>query len=296
MNFNAWTAYSYGWERTSTGGNVNGNFTFLNYWRGGFGIGRNLEALSVGALRGGPAFISPGRSSAWASFGSDPRKTFRFGVNSSYGRQDDNSGWSHHAGGNLSWRAATNLDFTIAPSISRQRDRRQYYAFSNALNQDHYVFGELEQTVTSLTLRADMTFTPNMSLQIYAEPFVAVGDYTTFKEISDPRADTFDDRFNVFSPDQILDDGKGNISIDLDGSGQGDIFLGNPDFTVVSFRSNVVLRWEYMLGSTLFFVWQHNRSEDNNNPNYDLASHVGDIFNAPASNTFVVKINYWLSM
>lgn len=33
MNFNAWTAYSYGWERTGTGGNVNGNFTFLNYWR-----------------------------------------------------------------------------------------------------------------------------------------------------------------------------------------------------------------------------------------------------------------------
>jgi len=51
-----------------------------------------------------------------------------------------------------------------------------------------------------------------------------------------------------------------------------------------------------MLGSTLFFVWQHNRSDDNNNPDYDLASHLGDIFNAPASNTFVVKINYWLSM
>ena len=296
MNFNAWTAYSYGWERTGTGGNVNGNFTFLNYWRGGFGIGRDLEALSVGALRGGPAFISPGGSNVWASLGSDPRKTFRFGVSSFYGRQDDNSGWSHHAAGNLSWRAATNLDFTIAPSIFRQRDGRQYYTFSNALNQDHYVFGELEQTVTSLTLRADMTFTPNMSLQVYAEPFVAVGDYTTFKEISDPRADTFDDRFNVFSDEQILDDGEGNISIDLDGSGQGDIFLGNSDFTVVSFRSNVVLRWEYMLGSTLFFVWQHNRSDDNNNPNYDLTSHVGDIFNAPASNTFVVKINYWLSM
>ena len=65
---------------------------------------------------------------------------------------------------------------------------------------------------------------------------------------------------------------------------------------MLSFRSNVVFRWEYMLGSTLFLVWQHNRSDFNSVPNFDFTTNLGSIFTAPATNTFVVKLNYWLSL
>jgi hypothetical protein len=164
------------------------------------------------------------------------------------------------------------------------------------LNADHYVFGELNQTVTSMTFRADLTFTPTMSLQVYAEPFSATGHYTQFKEVSDPRGATFQDRFLNYTDDQIVDLGDGRIGIDLDRDGNSNIFIGQPDFTVLSFRSNVVLRWEYMLGSTLFVVWQHNRSDFNSVPNFDFTTNLGSIFTAPATNTFVIKLNYWLSL
>ena len=38
--------------------------------------------------------------------------------------------------------------------------------------------------------------------------------------------------------------------------------LRNIDFNVRSFRSNVVLRWEWTPGSTLFVVWQQDRFRD----------------------------------
>ncbi len=93
-----------------------------------------------------------------------------------------------------------------------------------------------------------------------------------------------------------MDLGDGRIGVDLDRDGNSNIFIGQPDFTVLSFRSNVVLRWEYMLGSTLFLVWQHNRSDANSLPNFDFTTNLGSIFTAPATNTFVVKLNYWLSL
>jgi hypothetical protein len=156
------------------------------------------------------------------------------------------------------------------------------------------VFGELNQTVTSMTLRANLTFTPTLSLQVYGEPFVAVGDYRGFKEVGNPRAANLGDRFIAFTDDQLLDD-AGDLTVDLDRDGSGDLAIGNPDFTVLSFRSNVVLRWEYMLGSTLFVVWQHGRSDSSSESVY-RASHWNDLFSAPASNTLVVKLNYWLSL
>lgn len=87
----------------------------------------------------------------------------------------------------------------------------------------------------------------------------------------------------------------GNLSVDLDRDGATDIGLGNPDFTFVSFRSNVVLRWEYVLGSTVFFVWQHGRSNSNRNGRFSLGSSIGDLFSSPSTNTLVVKMNYSLS-
>ena len=296
VNVNAWHARTYGWEHVSTGFNTNGWGILSNYWNVNAGIGRNLESLSPGTLRGGPAFLRPASTNMWAGIGSDSRKTFRFGLSGFYGRQDQNAGWSYSVNPNISWRPAANLDFTFGPSIFKQFSGWQYYTFSEALDANHYVFGELNQTVTSMTFRANMTFTSNMSLQIYAEPFAATGDYTQFKEVSDPRGATFQDRFLNYRDDQIVDLGDGRIGIDLDRDGNSNIFIGQPDFTVLSFRSNVVLRWEYMLGSTLFLVWQHNRSDFSSLPNFDFTTNLGSIFTAPATNTFVVKLNYWLSL
>lgn len=295
LNFNAWSGWTYGWDRVATGGNVNANFVFPNYWGGWLGVNRELEALSVRALRGGPALLAPGSAGVFGGLYSDSRKGLRFHVNGSHVRQDDGAGWSTRIGTSLAWRPAASLDFRASPALRREFTAWQYLAQADLDGTRHYVFGELRQTVTSMTLRADVTFTPALSLQVYAEPFVAVGDYTGFKEVADPRAGRFADRFLEYGDDQLLMT-DGRVTVDVNRDGAGDIALGNPDFTVLSLRSNVVLRWEYLLGSTLYLVWQHGRAETSSDATFRLGTHLQDLFRAPATNTVMVKAVYWLGL
>ena len=62
------------------------------------------------------------------------------------------------------------------------------------------------------------------------------------------------------------------------------------------FQSNVVFRWEYDPGSTLFLVWNEGRRgldsiEGPENFNGD----VRDLFRLHPVNTFLVKVSYWLN-
>jgi hypothetical protein len=92
-----------------------------------------------------------------------------------------------------------------------------------------------------------------------------------------------------------IDEG-GNVSIDVNGNGQPDVDLGNPNFTALSFRSNAVLRWEYRAGSTLFLVWQHNRAETLPIGQFDVGSGARNLANAAGANTLLVKLSYWLNL
>ena len=295
LNFNQHTVWTHGWERTGTGGNVNGWGEFRNYWEANFGISQNLEALSTNALRGGPAFLRPNTTSMWAGFSTDHRKSLSFGVWGSGFLQPAADTRGFDVGPEVSWRPASNLDLAFSPGFSKQRDTWQYLTQEDVNANREYIFGVLEQTVVSTTFRGNMTFTPSLSLQIYAQPFVATGSYAGYRRVADPKADQFSDRFEDFGPDRVFDD-HGDISLDVTGDGTPDINIGNPNFSYLSFRSNVVLRWEYKLGSTLFVVWQHGREGSSTDPNLAFGQGVADMFRLDAHNTFVVKINYWLSM
>jgi hypothetical protein len=295
VNFNQYSAWSYGWDRLGLGGNVNTNFTLLNYWSGYFGIDKSFAGLSKTALRGGPAFKEPSSIHSWAGFHSDSRKSVRGGFNTFFSWHNESGSWVYDLSPNISARPATNIDLTFAPSLFRQLDTWQYLDDAEALGTDHYIFGKLEQTTLNMTLRANLTFTPDMSLQVYAQPFVSSGDVVGYRRVADPRANLFENRFEDFDPSQVTEDEE-DVYIDLDRDGASDIELENPDFTFVSFRSNVVLRWEYTLGSTLFLVWQHGREDDYSDGRFRLGSGLRNLFGADQENTFVIKFNYWLSL
>jgi hypothetical protein len=296
VNSNQWSVWNFGGERVATGGNVNFNYTLLNYWGGYLGLNREVGGLSSGALRGGPAFRVPSGWNGWGGFYSDERKRLRGGINASAGREDEGAGSWMWVGTGLSWRAAPNVDLSARPSVSRRRDAWQYVQRTNVLGADHYVFGELKQTTASMTFHGNMTFTPTLSLQLYAEPFVSSGDYVRFKRVADPRAASFADRFDVFGSDRLILSGN-DVAVDLNRDGTPDIDLGNPDFSHLSFRSNLVLRWEYAAGSALFVVWQHGRSQDTGDGRFRLGPSLDDLFStAEARNTFLVKASYWFSL
>jgi hypothetical protein len=293
VNLNQWSEFNYGWDNTGFGGNLNVNFTLKNYWGGFFGANRQLGALSTGALRGGPAILRPAGFNTWIGFFSDERKPIRLFANGWIYTEDESDGRAYGVSTTISWRAASNLFLSVSPNMNKQHDAWQYLSTDEALGQTQYMFGQLAQTTVASTFRGNLTFTPTLSLQLYWEPFVSSGNYVAYERVIDPRADHFYDRFEVFADEQVLED-DGDIAIDIDGNGEADVALGNPNFTYLSFRSNAVLRWEYRPGSTLFLVWQHGRTGFSDTGEFNLGQGVSDLVNAESANMFVVKFTYWL--
>ena len=154
-----------------------------------------------------------------------------------------------------------------------------------------YVFSDLEQTVLSMDTRVSWTFTPELSLQLYLQPFVARGDYSSFKELHAPRRWDWD----VYGEERgTISEIKGGYLIDPDGDGPAEPFqLRNPDFNVRSLRGNAVLRWEYRPGSTVYLVWQQQRYGTAIYGETDLLDDAQDIWNIPPENVFALKVSYW---
>ena len=93
-------------------------------------------------------------------------------------------------------RLAPNIEFTIGPSYDRYgvRDAQWVDLVENNVNgqiQKHYVYGELESQTLDFTTRADISFTPTLSLQFYLQPFLTVGEYSNFKELVAPKTYQF---------------------------------------------------------------------------------------------------------
>lgn len=295
VNLNQWYVWNYGGERIALGANMNANFTLRNYWSGFFGVNREVSSLAPQATRGGPAVARPGSWNGWVGFRSDARKDVRGSAGGWINVQDEDAARAGGIWTDVSVRPATNLDLTLSPNVNWRRSAWQYLRTATVADGPHYLFGELEQTTVGMQFRGNFTFTPALSVQLYAEPFVSAGDYVAFKRVADPRADTFADRFDEFRSDRLITDGDG-VAVDLDRDGIADVDLGDPDFRVLSFRSNLVLRWEYLRGSTLFLVWQHGRRGFSTDGRFDVTGSFNDLFTADGENTLLVKLNYWLSL
>ncbi|MEZ4588239.1 MAG: DUF5916 domain-containing protein [Gemmatimonadales bacterium] len=295
LNLNQWAGWTYGGERRYFGANFNANFTTLNYWGGWFGLNRNVEGLSTTALRGGPSIRTPGNVNGWFGFSTDDRRAVSADVFGNFNVRDEGAGHNAGVGFGLAWRPSSNVELRLGPNFNYNRDAWQYLDTPTVEGEPVYLFGELTQRTASMTLRSNVTFSPSLSLQVYAQPFVSSGSYQGFKQVTAPRADRFADRFDPFG-EAATRGADGEVTIDVDRDGATDLTLENPDFTVLSLRSNVVLRWEYLLGSTLFLVWQHGRSDYLADGRFRFGERVGDIFRSPSSNVLLVKLNYWLSL
>jgi hypothetical protein len=300
LNFNFWDMMTFGAERTATGGNVNGSFTLLNYWGGFGGFNYEFPALFVRSLRGGPAMKGPASWNAWGGFFSDERKPVSAEVGG-YLWADVEASYSRGVYAFVNWRPRANLRLAIGPEYDVSYDDWYYVTTEDALGSAHYLMGGMRSESLSLTTRLDWTFTPNLSLQVYAQPFIAAGEQSSFDEIVAPKADAYRDRFDPLGPDRLSyepssDPGlPGIYYVDLDRDGSSDISFADPNFSIKELRSTLVLRWEYMPGSTLFFVWSQNRSLFDFTGGFDPAGDLSDLFAADGENILSIKVNYYLN-
>ena len=219
---------------------------------------------------------------------------FNAGYNS-YIQESNSKNWGVSVG--VDYRPAANVLISVSPSYSKNLDNAQYIntftdPFASETYGMRYVFGELDQNTFSAGIRLNWTFTPDLSLQFYAQPLISTGKYAKYKELAEPGTHTF----NVYGEDGTTYDKETHMA-DPDGSGPAaPVDLGENDFKFVSLRGNAVLRWEYLPGSAVYFVWTQTRSESYSDPEFQLNKAVTSMTDLHPDNIFLIKITYWLNM
>lgn len=281
-----------------------GRIEFLNYWSiGGFHL-RRPETYDDRALRGGPTVRRPSTdySSLW--FNSDQRRkvVLDWSVGSGANAEGSRS-WDANVGVTL--KPISNLQLSFRPSFSHSTSSMQYVTVvddpvNDAFYGRRYVMSDLAQDDLSMNTRVNVTFRPNLTLEVFLQPLISSVDYSSFKEFDAPR-DLHKSVYGVDrgtiaeirNPDGLVT----GYHIDPDAAGAAAAFaMDNPDFSFRSLRGNAVLRWEFRPGSTFYFVWTQSRgdfepfvSDASFNRNWDA------LRAAPGDNIFLVKFNYWLS-
>ena len=128
------------------------------------------------------------------------------------------------------------------------------------------VFASRSTVAWDITTRGTFVFTRNLTLQVYFQFFNGKGKY------ENPVRWTSPETFVAYSPPSI------------------------PDFNSLSFNSNVVLRWEYLPGSTMYLVWSQARSGNDGGFLTTFGDSFSRTFALPGENALLLKISYWLSL
>ena len=296
LNVNAWAWSDFAPQFHGAGGNVNGSIQFTNFWSTWGGIGLDYNLRDPGGTRGGPALATDPVGSLWGGVGSDSRKRvwFEGGINLSRNWAADNMSTSIDLGVNI--QARSNVELYVGPSYASGSNHDQFVEEAvDDTGTSHYVFGRVAQDTAALTVRGSWTFTPNLSLQLYAQPFVAVGAYRELKEATDPGADEHDDRYTPYRSNQLtrMDD---TYVVDRDLDGVPDYGFSVPDFDVRELRSTMVVRWQFRPGSSAFLIWSHGQSDVTSDARFDLGRDLSALASAASDDIVMVKVNYWLGL
>lgn len=279
------------------GGNVNGGGLLKNYWQvwGGLELNRNLWQTT--ALRGGPALHRDNSMATWWEVASDSRKAFSAGVNTWYSNTPATGSYAGELGFFAKVQAASNLEISANPFFAQSVNDSQYIdQVDDDAGVTRYLVGRIKQTSASLTLRVAWTFSPKLSLQAYAQPFLATGKYAHYKEVSNAGAAAPSSRYTVLTPGDYMEENGDTIAVDRDRDGATEYAFEKPDFGVRELRSTLVLRWEYRPGSSVFAIWSHGQSSDDYDGDFRFGRGLSRLGRAEAEDIVMLKANYWIGL
>ncbi len=133
------------------------------------------------------------------------------------------------------------------------------------------------------------------SSSIELMPYFSTGKYSDIREVNDPTAANYTDRFHYYDENEISYDASTNIYSISSPKAPDIIQMDNPDLAFLELHSNFVFRWEYKPSSVLYFVWTHGRSEYQHVQGYNLSDAANSLFDIYPQNVFLIKLNYWFS-
>ncbi len=271
---------------------------FHNYWEvASFWIHR-FAVFDDRLTRGGPVVRRPHSDFGLFQVSTDSRRDLVLGLSSSYGC-DGEGACDYGAGLDITYRPSSNISIGLSPSFEHGESAAQYVTAvddptATLFYGRRYVFADLEQNALSMNTRLNVTVTPTLTLEVFAQPLISSVRYTGFKEFTAPRQVAK----SVYGRDMgTITEEEESYTVDPDGDGPAEPFsFDKPDFNLRSLRGNAVLRWEFRPGSTLFLVWTQSRSDEAPVGDFDFGRDVRALFEADADNIFLLKINYWFQL
>lgn len=291
-----WWTWNYAGELQGNGYNGQIGATFLNYWNVGFNAGWRHATLDDRLTRGGPSALSPSLAFWNVNGGTDSRKPFSVSGNANLAWTEE-GGWQWNGGASLNVKPSPKVTVSTGPSWSRNHHVAQYVRTVMDPTAQHtyggrYVFGVLDQSQLTMTTRVNLILTPRVSVQVFAQPLLSVGDYTDFKELA--ARGTFD--FLRYGATQLaFDEASNRYTVHPDAAGDASSFsFGNPDFNLKSLRLNAVFRWELKPGSTFYAVWTRQQQDFANPGVFVPGRDAAAMLRAPGDDVVMVKMAYWI--
>jgi hypothetical protein len=285
--------WDFGRLRTLNRTQLDGGGTFQNKWDFGGEVSFE-QGVDTRALRGGPALRTHDFYEVGGGIGSDGSRHASFVV-------EANKAWSVDDGSNateLSVVGRLRLSNRIALSTQVRHDtlvdELQYVTTVDSAGEPRYLLGRIDQRNWTFTFRTNLAVTPDLTLQYYGSPFISTGRYSAFKRGTNTLAESYADRFHAFGPDEISARPDG-AAYTVAEAGGGQFSFDNPDFSFREFRSNLVLRWEYKPGSSLYVVWSEGRTGEEPFAESRFRRNWGGLWRARPDDVFLVKISYWFS-
>ena len=289
--------------------NYDGDIVFNNYASFAEGTFNNFAGLFVRGdysgesfndrlTRGGPIARQPRSIATDINYFTDRRKMYSASID--WYRSGDVAGQLAQSYSlQLAVQPKPGVRFSFEPNLQRAHSLAQYVTtasdpLATRTYGNRYVFATIHQTTLALVTRADWTFTPKASLQLYLQPLISAADFTSFKELRTPRS--FD--FDVYGRDVGTISKTGGVyTIDPDANGAtaNSIQVPDPNFNFRSLRGNGVFRWEYRPGSALFFVWQQQRVGSEPFGDFDFSRDFRGLVQQHPDNVFTIKATYYLA-
>lgn len=279
-NFNWWQFWTTAGLPTERAANTNAHFQLNNRWwvHAGGTLGQLGTTFCDRCARGGPAVRVDPFLSAWGGIEGDARRPIIPFLWFNYYRADGGRSSSTNVNPSVDFRISTRFRSSLSLDVTHDVNDWQFYGAltDTTTGTVHYTFAHLDRKTASLSWRVDYTVTPDLTIQAYASPFVSKGPYSNVRELTNARAERYQDRFQTYGDTAVTNN------------------PGGENFK--AFNSNLVLRWEYRPGSTLFLVWSQGR-EDGSDPDVTrtFPRDFRRLFTMHPNNTFLVKVSYWLS-
>ncbi|MBT8254912.1 MAG: carbohydrate binding family 9 domain-containing protein [Bacteroidia bacterium] len=291
VGLNQFTRYDFEGNYNRIQYEINSYVNWKNNWWTEFGGAHKPRIYSNSVLRGGPRWRWNQENFFFLFSGTDMRKKLSMHAGYVYsGAKQNNFSFQRYVL-RFFYQPLNSLNFRLVTEYETNPNKTQYVTESAFNGTPRYILGEIDNESLTTTLRVNYNINPNLTVQYYGQPFIFKAKFNNFNYVNNPVAKDLNDRVTWFDNNQISLS-EGVYSVDEDRDNVVDYQFGNPDFAFVQFRSNLVVRWEYIPGSEIFLVWSQGITglgDVNNNFGKIIDN---QLLSARPQNTFLIKATY----